>query len=271
VECMIRGVPIHYEVLGEGRPHLMLHGWPVDHSHVQYAMEPLFADRTGWRRIYPDLPGMGDTPSSPTIASQADLVEIVIEFIRAVAPGERFVVTGVSYGGYLARWLTHRYAADMDGFFAWAPAFRQGDSATVPPAQVLVPNPDLVASLAEDELMWAEANTVHSSTTLEEFRALIKPALAKADHAFLDRIAEGPVPADPPAMKEPFPAPSLILTGRQDSWCGYVDSWEVLEDYPRATFAVLDRAAHGLNGEQPTLFRVLVSEWLDRVEEYIAR
>ena len=30
----------------------------------------------------------------------------------------------------------------------------------------------------------------------------------------------------------------------------------------------MDLAGHGLAEEQQTLFRVLVSEWLDRVEEY---
>jgi len=39
-----------------------------------------------------------------------------------------------------------------------------------------------------------------------------------------------------------------------------------LDNHPRATFAVLDRAGHGLGAEQESLFRTLVSEWLDRVE-----
>jgi pimeloyl-ACP methyl ester carboxylesterase len=60
----------------------------------------------------------------------------------------------------------------------------------------------------------------------------------------------------------------LFLTGRFDHWCGYRDAYQILDNYPRATFAVLDRAGHGLTIEQNILFRALVSEWLDRVEEY---
>jgi len=41
-----------------------------------------------------------------------------------------------------------------------------------------------------------------------------------------------------------------------------------LDSYPRASFVVLDRAGHALSVEQKTLFRALVNEWLDRVEEY---
>ena len=38
---------------------------------------------------------------------------------------------------------------------------------------------------------------------------------------------------------------------------------------PRATYATLDRAGHGVYLEQDALFRALTSEWLDRVEESV--
>jgi pimeloyl-ACP methyl ester carboxylesterase len=57
---------------------------------------------------------------------------------------------------------------------------------------------------------------------------------------------------------------------RQDSVVGYRDAWAILENYPRGTFAVLDRAGHFLAAEQEDLFHALAGEWLDRVEEYYA-
>jgi pimeloyl-ACP methyl ester carboxylesterase len=56
--------------------------------------------------------------------------------------------------------------------------------------------------------------------------------------------------------------------GRQDHVCGYREAYQLLDNYPRASFAILDGAGHVLPFEQKTLFRALVSEWLDRVEEY---
>ncbi len=50
----------------------------------------------------------------------------------------------------------------------------------------------------------------------------------------------------------------------------YHDTYALLDSYPRATFAVLDRAGHMLALEQKSLFRALVNEWLDRVEEYVS-
>jgi len=58
-----------------------------------------------------------------------------------------------------------------------------------------------------------------------------------------------------------------MLLGRQDSGVGYKDAWSILDNYPRATFAVLDRAGHNLQIEQEELFNSLVSEWLVRVNE----
>ena len=62
-------------------------------------------------------------------------------------------------------------------------------------------------------------------------------------------------------------APTLIVTGRQDTITGYADAWPLLHDYPRATYAVLDRADHDLPIQNDTLYRALVSDWLDRMEE----
>jgi pimeloyl-ACP methyl ester carboxylesterase len=69
-------------------------------------------------------------------------------------------------------------------------------------------------------------------------------------------------------LAAPFDRPVLILCGKHDTVTGYQAALELLPRYPRATLAVLDRAGHGLNLEQPALFTHLVDEWLDRVEEY---
>ena len=89
MECIVRGIPVYYEEMGTGRPVLMLHGWPGSHHLMTYNLEPLFAGRPGWRRLYPDLPGMGKTPGADWIASQDDILAVVLEFLDAVAPSER--------------------------------------------------------------------------------------------------------------------------------------------------------------------------------------
>ncbi len=259
----IRGIPVHYVEHGEGRPILMLHGMPADHRHMVHGFEPAFADRPGWRRIYPDLPGHGLTPAADWITTEDDKLEVVLELMDAVAPGRPFLVMGASYGGYVALGAVHQRAADIDGV-ALIVTNPLRDSRNVGKHQVFERDEAAVATLAEDERGVLGMATLHTAAAIERFRTTIKPALAIADHEFLERIA--PFTFDVTALPEPFPRPALVVNGRQDAATGYADMLSLIESFPRGTFAVLDRAGHPLNAEQPVLFKALVGEWLDRVE-----
>jgi hypothetical protein len=72
------------------------------------------------------------------------------------------------------------------------------------------------------------------------------PGMGLADGAALERIFQrwelGSAPEQGPA----YPNPTLILAGRRDATVGYAGIWRLLDHYPRAMFAVLDRAGHAL-------------------------
>jgi pimeloyl-ACP methyl ester carboxylesterase len=102
----------------------------------------------------------------------------------------------------------------------------------------------------------------------ERFRDEILSGIRVADEAFLQKINQRySYSFDVGKLPQPFARPVVLLAGRQDHVVGYRDAWRILENYPRATFAVLDRAGHNLHIEQPQLFNALVGEWLDRVRE----
>jgi pimeloyl-ACP methyl ester carboxylesterase len=264
-------VPVRYEEVGAGRPLLVLHGWPGDHRAPKHFLEPLFEGRTGWRRLYPDLPGCGETPGADWITNQDDMLAVALGFLDALAPGEPFAVVGLSYGAHLARGAARLRRTAVSGLLFWVPMIvgegppNGGDR---PPAhQVLVRDP-ATPPIEPDEALWSAVAVVQTPLTLATFRAVTKPGLGSGDAAFRERVAASgwafSFPLDAP---EPCEAPALILAGRQDGMTGYRAAWSLLEVFPRATFAVLDRAGHALAAEQDALFRALVGEWLDRVEE----
>ena len=110
---------------------------------------------------------------------------------------------------------------------------------------------------------------VQSQKVLDRFNADIIPAAKLFDPELGPKLrAKYAYSFEVDKLAEPFGGPTLILAGRQDGEGGYQDAWDILENYPRATFAVLDRAGHLLGIEQEGLFTTLVTEWLDRVEEY---
>ena len=100
---MASGVPVHYAEHGSGTPVLALHGAGVDHREIAGALEPIFSNVPGFRRLYPDLPGMGLTQAPGTITSNDDVLDILLGLIESTLGDEPFLVMGQSYGGYLAR------------------------------------------------------------------------------------------------------------------------------------------------------------------------
>lgn len=270
MECKVRDMVVHYGEAGSGTPLLVLHGWGLDHRYVQHDMESHFADRDGWRRIYVDLPGMGKTRAPDWLTNQDQVLDVLLEFIDAVAPGERFAAAGTSYGGYLIRGLVYRRGAQMDGALFIVPGIEQDRSKkNLPQHRVIREDAAFLAALAPEEQWLRDLVVAQSVELLETHRRLISPAAALADQHFLARLAANEAFSfDLDAMTEPFPAPALFLTGRFDPWVGYREAYNILDQYPRATFAVLDGAGHGLPVEQRGLFRALVGEWLDRVEAY---
>ncbi len=234
-------------------------------------IEPVFKRRRGWQRVYPDLPGMGETPAEDWIINSDQMLEIVVEFINVVIPNRRFVVAGDSYGGYLARGIVHRMADKVDGLLLICPVVTADRSKRALPKHVALVKEDYLSSgLYRKEMqMFEPFAVVQTHETFERTRREILPGLKVADMKFLDRLeSQGySFTFDVDASSVVFGKPTLILAGRQDSMVGYADTWKILENYPRATLAILDRAGHNLQIEQEGLFNALVEEWLARVSE----
>ena len=274
MECVLENITVHYEVFGEGKPLIVLPGWGLNTRLTAHETEPYFQQREGWKRIYIDPPGHGKTPGKEWITDQDKILEVVLACIDTLTAGQRFSLIGISLGAYLARGVRLFGAAQIDGMAMIVPAIIAQDAKrTVPTHRVLVEDPGIRDQLTPQEADLFEMSVVHSQKWLDYERAFPEvPEHEMGDSEFLTRIREHPekyaFSFDVDDVPEPFPGPSLIITGRQDSIVGYRDAWNILEKYPRATYVVLDRAAHPLE-EKEGLVNILINEWLDRVEESI--
>jgi pimeloyl-ACP methyl ester carboxylesterase len=274
MDCELKDISVHYELLGAGRPIIMLHGWSMDHRHMLSDMEPIFRQRDGWKRIYLDLPGHGMTPGKDWITNQDRILDVVLKFIDKIIPEQRFVVAGTSAGAYLARGVVHRRLASIDGLLLTVPLIVPDDAKRhVPNHITLVPDSALVSKLEPDEAEGLfQIAVVQNRKVFDYIKANVPSGSETGDPDFQAKIRDHPenyaFSFDVDALPKQFPAPTLIVSGRQDSVAGYRDAWEILDNYPRGTFVVLDRSGHFLGIEQEDLFQALVGEWLDRVEEY---
>jgi pimeloyl-ACP methyl ester carboxylesterase len=251
---------MYYVEQGEGLPVLTIHGAGVDHREVMACLDPVFDAYTGYRRIYPDLPGMGRTPAPETIRSADDVLEVLLGFIDGVIGDQPMLVAGHSAGGYYAQAIAHQRHRHVVGLALLCPLLTGIHD--VPEHRVAYGS----GSVGDAEFQ--DYFTVQTSQTLDRYERYVEPAARLADQSALARIGERWELTTPPHEHGPYQAPTLLVTGRQDSTVGYARAWEMLEHLPRATFAVLDRAGHALPHEQPRLVRALVAEWLDRVHEH---
>jgi len=271
MECKMKNISLNYEVIGNGKPIIMLHGYHVDHRLMAGCMEPVFNNKDEYKRIYVDLPGMGKTKGENWIINSDVMLDIVINFIEKIIPSENFLLAGESYGGYLARGIVHKIANKVDGLFLLCPGIIMDFKKRNVPSHIILKSDDKLLSQLEpsDAEGFASIQVVQSEKNWDRYRDEILPGIRLADNNFLLNLQENgyAFSFDVDSLKDKFNKPTLMLLGRQDSGVGYKDAWSILDNYPRATFAVLDRAGHNLQIEQEELFNSLVSEWLVRVSE----
>jgi pimeloyl-ACP methyl ester carboxylesterase len=275
--CALNGIDVAYEEFGAGRPILFLHGWSLDHEYEVADFEPIFADRPGWRRLYLNLPGHGRTPGTERVQNADDILQVVLEFADVITPGQRLAVVGTSAGALPARGVVYRRPEQVCGLLIRLPMIIADDGKrSLPGPAVLVEDDAFMASLSEEDREMYGDILVQKASFLEPLKRYMEryiwPGQARGDAAFLDAIRQNPerygLSFDVDDLPQPFEGPSLFLAGRQDTTVGYRDAWRIIEGYPRASFAILDRAGHSpTTAQQEKLFKALVHEWLDRVEE----
>jgi pimeloyl-ACP methyl ester carboxylesterase len=260
VEHLVGGdVPVFYVEQGEGLPMLALHGAGVDHREVMACLDPVFDGLAGYRRIYLDLPGMGRTPAPESIRSADDVLEVLLAFVDGVIGDQPLLIAGHSAGGYYAQAIAARRPEQVVGLVLLCPL--------LPGIHDVPGHDDVFGSVDVGSAEFRDYFTVHTAETLERYETYVQPAVRMADQVALARIGERWDLTTRSEDSAPYRGPTLLVTGRQDSTVGYARAWELLEQFPRATFAVLDRAGHALPHEQPELLHALITEWLYRVRE----
>lgn len=248
---------------------LFVHGNGVDHR-TMLELDDVFGEQAPWERIYLDLPGFGKTPALDGrggLPELADWLDAAVDELVGVTP---FAMVGASLGGLLARELAARRREQCLGFALLAPVVDSvRENRTLPEPTVLVVDPALVDSLdTTDAAAYAELAVVQSKENWERFRRAVLPGLRVADQAAMERLdARYALPDLPDGRLAGYDRPVLIVAGRQDAVVGFEDQWALSRRFLRSTYAVLDRAGHNIQIDQPDIVRALLGRWADDVVE----
>lgn len=266
-------IAVHYEVVGKGKPVVMLHGLGCDMELMRACMEPIFLNRSGYQRIYIDLPGMGGSEAVRSYASADRILEVLDGFIEHLVPG-KFLLMGESYGGYLARGILSNNVDKVDGLMLLCPVIVPGrERRVLPPKNAEFHDKAFLDTLdAAEREMFCDYAVLADEHIYRRYKKEVAIELSEEKEAFIYQLKDHyafSFDVDEEIRKKHFERPALVVCGRQDICVGYDDAMKLVKDYPRGTFALVDVAGHNLQLEQPALLEALVENWLLRVEKYI--
>jgi 3-oxoadipate enol-lactonase len=106
----VNGVNLAVDARGNGPAILFIHGYPLDHTIWSPQLEAL----DGWRRIAPDLRGMGQSDAPDLGYSMATYASDLAALLDTLGV-ERVVLCGLSMGGYVAFEFLRRWRERVSG------------------------------------------------------------------------------------------------------------------------------------------------------------
>lgn len=106
----VNGVTLAVEQRGSGPAVLFVHGFPLDRGIWQHQVDTL----TGFRRIAPDLRGMGQSDAPDLGYSMSTYAEDLLAMLDALGETQ-VVVCGQSLGGYIAFEFVRRWRERVRG------------------------------------------------------------------------------------------------------------------------------------------------------------
>ena len=253
---------IDYEIIGEGTPVLIIHGWGICRITMKAAFEPVFAKLDGYRRYYIDLPGMGNSEKGE-VKNADDILALLYDFALNVI-GEKFIMVGQSFGGFLTRAFVNRHQDMVLKMILLCPCVIPGvKKGRVEPVTIIEKDENLLATLTEDEYKnFTMMNVLLTKDVWTRYKEFILPALKKADWDFLNHTLKGELSFNPDKYDSPCKIPCLIIAGKEDSVVGYRDQFDLIKVYVNSTYFAVNNAGHNLQIEQPEMFEAIVLTWL---------
>lgn len=241
------GVPIHYEVHGQGPTVLLSHGYSATCRMWDGQIEAL---RDRYQIIVWDMRGHGQSgyPTDPAAYSEAATVEDMAAILRTCGI-RRAVIGGLSLGGYMSL-AFHRAHPEMTRalmIFDTGPGFRNAEAREAWNQR---------ARQRADDLETRGLAALGTSDEVRMSQHRDASGLAGAARGMLTQRDDSVI-----RSLETIGVPSLVLVGSNDT------NFLAATDYmarkiPGATKVVIEDAGHAANLHQPVAFNRAVEAFL---------
>jgi pimeloyl-ACP methyl ester carboxylesterase/acyl-CoA thioesterase FadM len=255
----VRGLSLTADVGGDGPALLFVHGFPLDRT----MWRPLTAALTGWRRIAPDLRGMGQSEGPDggyQVTAYADDLAALLDTLHV----ERAVVCGLSMGGYVAFEMLRRHPGRISALILMSTRATADDADGRAKRDTMIARVrrDGPAFLADDMTprLLAPMSLQTMPEVVQQVRAM---AAAGSPHGIAGALAAMRDRPDSTALLPTIRVPTLVLAGRDDQLIPVAAARAIADAIPGAQHAIIPSAGHLPPLEQPVNTGRVVREFLE--------
>lgn len=259
MQTTLQGKHVAYEDTGEGRPLLLIHGYPLNRMMWEPQLHGL-ADVA--RVIAPDLWGFGESEPTgdTTIGTYADQVHALAEALGATGP---LVVCGLSMGGYVAFEYFRQYKDQVAGLILAntkaGPDSAEGKAGRDKSAALA--REKGAAAIAEGMLPKMLAPNTYTSRPelVQQVMRMMETASVAGIVAALTAMRDRP---DSTPTLGQIKQPALVIGGGEDQLFPQIEFQNMAGALTRGRLEILPDAGHISSLEQPELFNRAVREFL---------
>ena len=212
---LVHGVSLATIDQGKGRPILLVHAFPLDHSMWDAQIAALAAR---WRVIAPDLRGFGRSAVTEGTVTMEQMADDLAGLLDALGVAEPIVYCGLSMGGYVGWEFYRKQASRLRGMIlcdtrAIAASAELRQSRKLMIDRLLNEGPEPVAQAIIPKLLTASTIASHPELAAGVHRMILasdRQGLAAA----LRGSAQRP---DSTALLPEIRCPCLVIVGKHDA------------------------------------------------------
>lgn len=244
---VVNDVRISFTDRGEGDAILFIHGYPLNHTMWEHQLGAL----AGWRRIAPDLRGMGGS-EAPASGYSMEAYAADLAGVLDACGVERVVLCGLSMGGYVLFECLRSWGGRVAGAVlmdtraeADSAEARAGRDAMI--QAVRERGPVAVAEAMLPKLV-GPSTAARAPDVVEHARRMIMDTSVPGIIGALEAMKQRP---DSRPVLSMVQVPVLIVVGEEDVITPPPASVAMAGVAPRAQLVVVPRAGHLAPMEQP--------------------
>jgi 3-oxoadipate enol-lactonase len=259
MKTRIAGADIRYEAQGDGPSVIFLHAYPLGLVMWDEQASALASEAQVIRFDARGFGGSSPSDGALTMDRIADDAAALLDHLRV----EKAVVAGCSMGGYAALAFARRHPGKMSGLVlidtragADTPEAREGRVTTA--NRVLAEGSQVVADAMVPNVLGASTHRDRPDLVARVREVM----LGNTPRAIADALLGLGARVDSTPTLAQIRVPTLVVCGEEDTLTPPSESEKMVKAIPGARLALIPRAGHFANWEQPAAFNAAMSAFL---------